>query len=165
MTIELTPITIAAGEDPYISAAQADVYAEQELPAEQAAWAALTTAQKTAALVRATQTIDAVPWAGRMYAADQVHAFPRVIGSWIYRWDSDTSAAVYPDNVMLACFVEALDLIMNPARLARLKDRHDGVASQSTTGNSESYTGPIRPLCRRAEQLMQQYRRVGAMLV
>jgi hypothetical protein len=146
-----------------------------------AAWAALTGDQKTALLVRASDQIDACRWQGRRYDSDpdvQAREFPRIVGELpddgsaglpypgypsrggtVWDWDSEANAAVVPEAVERATWLQALSLL-DPARAARLDDRHDGVASQSAGGASESYD-PARgasPLCRRAWELLGRYR-------
>jgi hypothetical protein len=160
-----TPLT--AGTDAYLTVAEADEYAALEFfGQEAAAWAALTEAQKLAALVQATEALDAIAWAGSKFDVSQARAFPRVIGGYIRDWDRDSGAEIVPAEVKRACFLEALSLASDPARAARLNDRHDGVASQSQGGVSESYTA-IRPapLCRRADALVKKWYLRGASLV
>lgn len=167
----------------YASVAGADALAEQ-VPGL-AAWGAASEAQKLAALRQATKDIDAAgPYQGRKYDPTQTLAFPRLAygelsvasyplavtsglaggGAVVWDWDASENAAVVPQDVLLATLYQA-DSILAGDREERLDARHDGVASQSADGLSESFAGEAPVLCRRAHRLMEQYRlRSGELL-
>lgn len=151
----------------YITVAEADVYAAAEV--EASAWDALTDDQKAAAVIRATDELDAVRFQGRKYDADQGRQFPRVVDEQlrgdgsvetqsVWDFDDDENEAVVPDAVKKATFLQALS-IADGSRDPRADDRHDGVSGQSAGGVSESYDTdrPMRILCRRAHLLMKRY--------
>lgn len=148
----------------YIDATEADAYAAKELDAT--VWTALTTAQKEAVLRQATDEIDSLRYQGRKYESDQERAFPRshslrpgegaAVAGGTWDWDEGTNAAVVPEQVLKACFLQAASIAAGN-RADRLDDRHDGVASQSAGGLSESYGGAMPALCRRAHLLMRTY--------
>ena len=154
--------------EPYIDAEAADAYAEAELDA--AAWTALTADQQEGLLARASDEIDQVRFQGRKYDLEQEREFPRVYdeqavevypgsaaGSGVWDWDDDTAAAIVPEAVLMATWLQALSIAQGE-RDARQDARHDGVASQSAGGVSESYSGPQEILCRRAAVMLRRYR-------
>ncbi len=153
-------------EGSYITVAEADVYAAAEV--EASAWSALTDDQKAAALVRATDELDAVRYQGRKYESDQDRRFPRVIDEQlradgsvetqsVWDFDEDENEAVVPDAVKKATFLQSLS-IADGSRDHRADDRHDGVTGQSAGGVSENYEDqPMRILCRRAHLLLKRY--------
>ena len=152
------------GNPGYITVAEADAYAAAEL--DHAVWDALTDDQKTAALIQATDEIDAVRWQGRIYESDQERAFPRVVdelpgadgmtGGEAVVFDDDANDVAVPDAVLKAAYLQAAS-IAEGARAGRSDDRHDGVASESAAGVSESYTGKPKVLCRRAHLLLKKW--------
>lgn len=183
MTIEATPITSAG--DAYISLDEADTYALGV--ADVSAWTAATDASKARALVQASDEIDAVRWAGLPYgdARDgyvgaQSRAFPRFVPDDPAEWPAGKIAetgtvwsvdgdgeVVVPEPVKLACFYQALAILRDPQRLARRRDRHDGIAGQSAGGASESYdtAAPIAMLCMEADRLLRKFRFKGGRVV
>lgn len=191
LEVELAPFywngTAAAAAPPdtlpssrsYLTAADADALAGT-LPVL-AAWTAATADQKTRALEQASGDVDAAgPWQGRRYDSAQVKQFPRVaqetrvpaqppaaqhgIADVIWDWDAATGAAVVPLDVKIAALYQA-DAILAGTRAGRLDALHDGLASQSVGGMSESYrpgaggaVDGLGVLARPAAQRMAKYR-------
>jgi hypothetical protein len=168
----------------YLSAAAADALAAQ-VPALKA-WPAANDAQKTAALVQATLDVDrGQKYQGRKYDLTQSLEFPRMayeaaarVRNWgvmaqpiippgygdvVWDWDTVNLVPLVPNNVLLAVIYQA-DSILLADRDERLAAQHDGVASQSNSGLSESYrdrpqnAGLRTGLCRRAYLLLEQYK-------
>ena len=160
---------------PYLTTIEADALAAT-LPAL-AAWAAATSGQKSAALLRATLDVDnAMPYQGRRYAADQERQFPRVPydeapgtagfdrdpRASVWDWDAATNAATVPEDVRLAVLIQA-DANLAGEREARLAAQHDGVVYDQTGALAESYKqtegpGVTTGLCRAAWVLLRKYR-------
>ena len=164
----------------YLTYAAADAIAAT-IPAL-VAYAAATNANKAMALMQASLDVDlAMRYQGRKYLDTQEHQFPRIHGDpasqspWsgcglpaggaeIWDWDPVTNTAIVPPHVNLAVLYQA-DSIIEGAREARLKDQHDKVASQSADGLAESYSGNASRLCRRAYEIMREYKlRSGSMI-
>jgi hypothetical protein len=147
--IDLDPVS--GSEDAYLSAEEADAFALRV--ADTAAWAAADDDLRSAVLLQASDELDTLRFAGARYEATQAREFPRWVGgeppSWpatkqvetpeIWDWDEETEAAVVPERVKFAAFLQALSILRDPARMERLRDRHDGVTAQAAGGVSESY--------------------------
>jgi hypothetical protein len=195
---EVTATSAGAASDApaYLTVSEAAALAAT-LPASLlAAFLALgSDAAKAAALAQATADVDAAgPWQGRRYAAGQALEFPRVpwesaealvtyppaggvrypvgnpsgLASAVWDWDAATHAPVVPRAVKVAVLHQA-NAIAAGTRAERLDAQHDGLASQSVGGLSESYLpaagGGERAVCRAAAQLLRPYRlRGGRML-
>lgn len=85
----------------------------------------------------ATRRIDALPLAGRKYDTDQPRAFPRIIG-----WNSSTSLAIIPSDVIRACMEEAIALYLyysSPSAGKRQELQSQGVTSYSIGKLSETF--------------------------
>ena len=163
----------------YLTYAAADAIAAT-IPAL-VAYAAATNANKALALIQASLDVDlAMRYQGRKYLDTQEHQFPRIHGdpavqssypydlpaggSEIWDWDSATSTAIVPAYVNLAVLYQA-DSIIEGAREKRLKDLHDKITSQSADGLSETFSGNASRLCRRAYEIMREYKlRSGSMV-
>jgi hypothetical protein len=75
-------------------------------------------------------------------------------------WDwSAANAPCVPDRVKMAVFVQALSLLADASRQARLQDIADGVSGQSAGGISESYREGAkgRVLCEAARRQLDKY--------
>jgi len=163
----------------YLTYAAADAIAATVL--DVTAYTAASSGDKTKALLMASLDVDrAMKYQGRKYLNTQEHQFPRVHGdpavqssypydlpaggSEIWDWDSATSTAIVPAYVNLAVLYQA-DSIIEGAREKRLKDLHDKITSQSADGMSETFSGNASRLCRRAYEIMREYKlRSGSMI-
>ena len=134
--------------DAYISVAAATTWftAHVIFPA---AWTAATADQKAAALVEASDSIDALPLKGCKYADDQsqARAFPRIPdrAAQITPCDSETNFqsdqdySEVPQEVLDACCLEALEILKQGAS-GRKELREQGVKSFSLGGKlSETF--------------------------
>lgn len=170
----------------YIDRDDADGYAGYVV--DTSAWDDATEAQQEAALRQATAEIDMQRYAGMPYEDwqegvenTQDREFPRIVvappAEWsagkhmphgrVCDWDDVNNEAVVPDAVKAATFRQALSLLRDTSRRSRLRDRHDGVASQSAGGFSESYdtARPITLLCLEARELLRPYLFRGGQVV
>jgi hypothetical protein len=145
---------------------------------------AATNQDRQAALVAASDDIDALPLQGSKLAADQEREFPRVdggpsawpagstraagYGAWPgggggVVWDLDAEGnAIVPRQVLVAAVAQA-DSLLAGDRSGRIQAIRDQLASQSIGSASESYRSDadpesISPLVERAERLMGRYR-------
>jgi hypothetical protein len=164
--------------DSYLSLADAKALAANLPAAQIAAWVAASDDQRTAALAAATADVDGGRYQGRRFDPTQALEFPRVAyserspGSYlgvgvavvgpndvVWDWDPATQTALVPDAVKRATLYQA-DSILSGSRNGRLDAIHDGLASQSLGGGSESYVQgrPPATLCRPAAQLLARYR-------
>lgn len=163
--------------DAYVSVDEVD----ELLPhiADTSAWSAATENQQTAALMQASDEIDSLNFAGIPYGdyasgviGTQTRAFPRFVADDPSQWlagkatvtgrivDMDADGdPVIPDQVKLVVLWQALTILANPTRPARLADQHDGVTGQSAGGISESYDAARRPIlvCLQAMRLLERY--------
>lgn len=149
-------------------------------------------AELGALLLAASLDIDtAMPYQGCKYDPSQEREFPRyvnplgnqqrmidyqqsAIGNWIpgvWDWDSDTSAAIVPATVKMACLLQAASIKTDPNFRGRLDAIRSGLAAQSIGSLSETYLAPaslpggMTGLCDRAQKLMDRYRlRSGGLL-
>jgi hypothetical protein len=144
------------------------------------------------ALEQASLDIDnAMPYQGRLFDPNQVNQFPRIAyesagrvrpfgwdwvavppgyGDVIWSWNETALAAYVPWDVLKAVVFQA-DSVLLGDREERLGEQHDGVSDTGVGGVRESYRdrnqnkGLDTGLCRRAYQLMIQYRaRAGRIL-
>jgi len=163
----------------YLTYAAADAIAATVL--DVTAYTAASSGDKTKALLMASLDVDrAMKYQGRKYLNTQEHQFPRVHGdpavqssypydlpaggSEIWDWDPVTNTAIVPPYVNLAVLYQA-DSIIEGAREKRLKDLHDKITSQSADGLSETFSGNASRLCRRAYEIMREYKlRSGSMI-
>jgi hypothetical protein len=175
----------------YLDVTGGDALASTFPAATLASYTAASSASKAAALLLASIDIDSMRYQGRKYDPDgtvtgtvQEREFPRIsadhgryaagyeatgIGTYgqVWDWDTETSTAVVPDQVKLACLYQA-DSILKGDRDERLAAIHDGVAGQATGSQNESYRADAREaraLCRRAWALMEKYRLEGGQLL
>lgn len=154
--------------------------------ADIAAWSAASDGQRLAAIVQASDEIDTLVYAGYPYGdwlagikGMQLRSFPRILpddGSMRMAYGRNVPAAagnlldctifdadpsgnpIIPWRVKVATFYQALSILRDPQRLARLRDQHDGIAGQSAGGASETYTGGrVQILCLEAQRQMQPY--------
>jgi hypothetical protein len=173
----------------YLAVADGDALANAMIGL--ASYKAATADDRSNALVMATERIDAaMRYQGSKYDPSQTLEFPRLayrnqplaagVSPWpfneltaagltegasvsddVWDWDADSNSAVVPSRVQRACLFEA-DSLISGSRNARLDAAHDGLASQSVGGMSESYAqvdASGRPvLCRQADELMRFYR-------
>jgi hypothetical protein len=167
MTIELDPVSSSG--DAYISLDQADEYTLRV--ADITAWTAADDDAKSRALVQASDEIDTLLFAGRPYDADQARQFPRFVADGASEWPAgklaesgvvwdldDDGVAIVPEAVKRATFAQALTILRDPQRAARMRDQHDNVVSQSAGGASESYSGGRpRLVCLNAIDLLRPY--------
>ena len=161
----------------YLTVAAAAGLAAQLPPL--AAWAAADDAARAAALAMASSRLDGSRrYQGRRVDPDQPLEFPRFVGpprgqviyaGGVWQYDTAVDAPTVPHQVELACLLEA-DSILAGSRAVRLEAQHDGLASQSVGGMSESYRPPVGPggvplLGLEADRLMDRYRlRTGRVL-
>jgi len=147
--------------------------------ADTAAWAAAEEAAQSAALIQASDEIDTLRFAGERYDADQAREFPRVLiddqaegprldprdyggtvglGGEVWDLDEEGEPCV-PERVRFAAFLQALSILRDPARAARLRDRHDGLVGQQAGGASESYDPdrPVELVCLEARRQLGPY--------
>ena len=97
----------------------------------------------------ATRRIDALPLAGRKYdiditagVPDQTLAFPRIIDGVTCGWNSSTSLAIVPSDVVRACMEEAIALYLyysSPSAGKRQELQSQGVTSYSIGKLSETF--------------------------
>jgi hypothetical protein len=152
-------------------------------------WGAATAAQKGAALDAASRLIDVgLRYQGRKYDPAQALQFPRVaadnaggpgasingLAEIVWDWDTDTSAAVIPTAVKLACLIEADEILQDVAgksqRWRRLDEQHQGVTFDLASGAAEAYRKGVAPagrsgLSRRAYELLAPYRLVSGRVI
>lgn len=134
--VVLVPDLVATAGDEaansYLSVADADVLATDDLGPESSAWIAATTATKEAALKRATREIDAYVASGwPPFDADQALVFPRS--------DVDVDAAgdpYIPRKVKLATYQQAIYLLENLDALAAMNAHR---SNGGDTDPAESY--------------------------
>ena len=159
---ELGPV-YEADADPveggaYVSVADATAWLTAHLVST-AAWTASTADQKAAALVEASDNIDALPLKGCKYADDinQARAFPRIpdragqtIGTDETNFQSELDYSTVPQEVKDACCLEALELLKQGSS-GRKELREQGVKSYSIGGKlSETFVdAPIPKLLSR----------------
>lgn len=176
MSIELTPTTTTTA---YLGLIEADSLAGSILTLS--AWSAETSTpqRKLAALVQASDEIDALwPYQGRRYQDNQVRQFPRIpydlttvnpldfyrrdssIAEVIWDWDEATETVVVPRAVKIATLIQADD-ILDGTRRRQLAGR-DGLTAQSVGSQSESYDTAARGremiVHMGARQLLERYR-------
>lgn len=162
---------------PYITIEQADELSARV--ADIAAWSAATDEQKLAALLQASDEIDTLQLAGVPYGdwlagrtGSQERAFPRFVPDEPFDWPlprisaggivrdlDEDGEAIVPARVKLACLLQAMAIIREPGRLARLEDQAQNVAGQSAAGVSETYdlSRPQQVLCLQAMAQMRPY--------
>lgn len=171
--------------DAYCDLVEAEAFALRV--ADMAAWTAADEDGRGRALLQASDEIDTLAFAGVPHGdwlagrdGAQARAFPRFVAdepaAWPAGkrvetgavWDTDAAgAAVVPERVKFATFLQALTILRDPARVARLRDRFDGVASQAAGGFSEAYD-PARPVslvCLEARRLLARYALRGGRVV
>jgi hypothetical protein len=133
---------------PYVSVANAETWLTAHIT-NLAAWTAATAGQKAAALMEASDHIDALPLKGLRYfpIVTQTREFPRFDPS-LYRANTDAlylsayDPSVVPREVLDAVCYEALAILdrLGDADLPlRDKLQDTGVASVGFGGRSESY--------------------------
>lgn len=119
-----------------------------------------------------------VPWETSQVAASAYGGAPLPTGrlglpTEIWDWDADASPprAIVPRNVKLACLYQA-DSVLAADRDGRLDAQHDGLLAQSTGSLSEQYASAgsgggqaWRSLCRKAAELLGQYRLKGGRIL
>lgn len=165
----------------YLTSSAADAIALTLPPTLLSAYNAALDAAKTTALELASYRIDnAYRWQGRKYDPTQALEFPRVayesssspnwpglslssnvMADTVWDWDTDASEAIVPAAILRAVCFEA-DSILASDRNRLAQAIHDGLASQSVGGMSESYRGDFGPnglpvLCRDADVLVRKY--------
>lgn len=182
----------AASASSYCTLSQANTIANA-LPGL-ASFKAATDDAKTAALLLASQDIDAAgPWQGRRYdmSTDQLLEFPRVAYESSFPgnsqgatgnscadvvWDLDADGeAVVPAEVMRACVYQA-DAIIDGGLEETIESLWTAVASESVGSVSVSYrdpaaiaaalgASPLDGLCARAARMLKKYTlRTGRLL-
>lgn len=164
--------------DAYIAVEDADELAARVV--DSAAWTHASAERRAAALIQASDEIDSLRYAGRKYAADQARQFPRFCpddpGEWPagkriesgQTWDLDEDgSAIVPPAVEMAVLLQAVSILADPQRAARLADRHDGIVGQSAGGVSESYsaTAGVRTVCLAAMRWLRPYLLSGGRIV
>jgi hypothetical protein len=169
--------------DAYLSLDDAGILAARVV--DTAAWDSADPAVHVKALLQASDEVDAESYEGGRYDPNQGRAFPRVIlasgrvareylvrggcGEYYEVLDLDvaTRLPVVPERVKFAVFLQAVSILRDPQRVARLRDRHDGVAGQSSGGVSETYDVNRRPqaLCREAVEQLGPYLRKSGRIV
>ncbi len=156
--------------DAYLTGDEADAFAVRV--ADAIAWTGASAEAQAAALVQASDEIDTVRFAGAKYDPDQGRQFPRWVedppSEWPagksamsgHIWDLDAEGAVVvPERVKFAAFLQALAILADPNRSARLEDQHQGVTGQGAGGVSESYDPNRRPdlVCLAARRQLRPY--------
>ena len=89
----------AADADAYLTVAEADTYHSEDQVHTDAAWSALTTAQKEAGIKMATRVIDQMDFIGTRASSAQALSWPRIDA---YRDRTILSSAIVPDPVKWA---------------------------------------------------------------
>ncbi|MCE5280211.1 MAG: DnaT-like ssDNA-binding protein [Planctomycetaceae bacterium] len=175
MTIEAVALNDPTGA--YVTLDEADTFLLRV--ADITAWTAADDGTKARALLQASDELDTLTLAGQKYDSDQARAFPRVCydepASWpdgkslAYAsvWDLIDGVAVVPEAVKLAAVLQAMSILRDPQRAQRLRDRADGVASQSAGGYAESYDAGKLPqlVCLEARAHMRPYLLKGGRIV
>lgn len=90
----------------YLSVAAADAFADADIGRLKDAWAAATVETKEAALIRATDEIDAQIVRTIPYASEQALLFPRLT-------DQANSAPYLPTRLQKATYLQAIFLVEN----------------------------------------------------
>ena len=162
--------------DAYLTVQEAEEFSLRV--ADLAAWSAADDDAKGRALIQASDELDTLLYEGLPYGdwlrgvrGAQARAFPRFVpyepSQWMIgkqavqgeTWDLDSGRnPIVPEKVKLAAFLQALSILRDPARAARLREQYDGVASQSAGGQSEAYQGNAPQIvCLEAARLLQPY--------
>ena len=151
--------------DAYVQVAAATTWLAAHI-AFPAAWTAATAGQQAAALIEASDSIDALPLKGCKYNDNQsqARAFPRIpdraaqsIGTDETNFQSDEDYSEVPLEVEDACCLEALE-ILKQGSSGRKELREQGVKQYSIGGKlSESFEdAPIpRLLSRKAREKLR----------
>jgi len=143
----------------YATVAECEAYALRV--ADVTAWTAASADAKGRALLQASDEIDACRFMGwpygdyvARYEGTQKRAFPRVspddpalwprgkqmASGQIWDLDPVTHLVIVPLRVKMACFYQAMEILRDPIRRDRLRDRDQGVTAQSAgRGVSENY--------------------------
>lgn len=147
----------------YGSLSEANTYFSTYNPS--AGWSDYSSAQRTAALNRATLLIDRLPYTGKKYDYTQTLQFPRYYYDGIESiyFDVNTSGTVIvPVDVEYATYEQALFLLDSQDNevIAAMKM---GITSITTAATSESYDwsklpfDPDTQICREAMFMLQPY--------
>ena len=151
--------------DAYVQVAAATTWLSEHI-AFPAAWTAAPDGQQAAALIEASDSIDALPLKGCKYDDNQsqARAFPRIpdraaqnIGTGEINFQSDEDYSEVPQEVLDACCLEALE-ILKQGSSGRKDLREQGVKSFSLGGKlSETFEdSPIpRLLSRKAREKLR----------
>ena len=141
MSRTLTPIEPDSG-DAYVTVSAATTWLAAHIVFP-TAWTAATTAQRAAALIEASDSIDALPLKGCKYADDQTQsrAFPRIPDRSAQiipansetNFQNDEDYSEVPQEVLDACCLEALE-ILTQGSSGRKELRDQGVKSYSIGG-------------------------------
>lgn len=143
MTLALTIVSSYGGPESnsYVSLAEANSIGALYVY-DTTLWNSATAGQQTAALLRAAQDIDAIPWRGDRLFYDQRMEFPRT-GDDGEVWPWTQSALLFntfnvyhtqqQDNVKLAQVLQAFEHVRNGGR-----NIHQDRQIQGITGYSES---------------------------
>jgi hypothetical protein len=122
---------IIVGENTYISVSEADTLLQYELEYEN--WLSKTENEKERALVLATRNIDDNIFNGQKYDLEQKLEFPR---DFLTRKNGDNTYGEIPNNIKLACALEALAILENGSNIK--SDR--GIKNKLFAGLSVTYT-------------------------
>ncbi len=166
----------------YITIDQANEFSARV--ANIAAWSTASSDQQAAALIQASDEIDTCQFDGIPYGdwrslrpGTQQRAFPRIVlddpANWpagklqesaiIYDLSPNTGEVIIPIRVRFATFLQALEILAYPNRKDRLRDRDQGVVSQSAAKISENYDAgkPVKLICMEAQAQLIMYLRKG----
>lgn len=143
---------ITVGENTYITVLEADTLLQYEFDFDN--WYNLTELEKERALVQATRNIDNHFFIGEKYNFEQTLEFPRDI---ITRKNGDNTYGEVPNNVKLACALEALEIGIN-----KRNELETGIKSKSFSRLSVTYTDTkanenIKLNSKQAKELLKPY--------
>ena len=132
-------------------------------------WFSYSTAQKKAALKKATRDVDKLPLAGRKFDFIQALQFPRVLDYDFKQIIFDVTVAgqiVVPSTVLEAAYLQA-KFILDSSDNDVVRAVKNGITSQSIGSTSESYDKSMLPIdfktgiCRESYELLVPYLATG----
>ncbi|MEA2676399.1 MAG: putative DnaT-like ssDNA binding protein [Chloroflexota bacterium] len=158
MTLDTT--VAGASAKSYLSVADADALAADDLGPEAESWLAAVTDAKEKALKRATREIDAYLRSGwTPYVATQALLFPRAVD-----YAGTPAAPVIPTSVKRACYEQATFVLRNASVLDNAqtrKARDVQSASEPNISFSEKTSGDVPQLADAALMYLDGFRRSG----
>jgi len=138
-----------AAANSYLTVAEADAIAAQDVGPEVTKWLAASQPEKEAALQRATRELDAYMRTGwQPYSSSQALLFPRII-------DQDSTGAYLPRKLQLATYEQSTYVLANAGVLDRANSRRArDLASVAEPNTSYSRQGGVDEVAELSAQAM-----------